>query len=230
MIQIETKTILLTLTYLVGAGELILAIFFWVTHSKNEIRKVMALLAFSTGMWVILSGITSYVPYSTLGHYEMALLYISGALLLTALLHLSLIMPYPFIRIDRLHVFLMYFPSVLLSYILIFSRTIVESFDGSSTWAGVVIGGPLYSLYNIYSFLLFTLAISIIFFRIQRLDGLHKKNMQIVVWSVLLGGLPAVVLFLILPIFTPSININSLFGVIPSAVWVGGTTYIIIKK
>lgn len=224
------KYILLTLTYLVGAGELALAIFFWVTHSKSEIRKVMALLAFSTGVWAMLSAATSYVPYSVFGYFEMALVYIFGALLMTALLHLSLITPYPFVRLDKLHTFLIYFPLSFLSYSLLFSRTVVKSFTGSPTWAGLVIGGPLYSLYNIYFFLVFILAIGIIFFRLRRFDGLHKQNMRIFIWSVILGGLPGVVLFLILPSFIPDLNVNPLLGVIPSVIWVGGTTYIVLKK
>ncbi len=224
------KIFLLTLTYLVGTGELILALYFWINNSKNEIRKVMALLSFSTGMWVVLGAVTSYVPYSTFGYYEMTLVYIFGALLLTALLHLSLIMPYPLFLFDKLHAFLIYFPLMFLSYALLFSRTIVQSFTGSSTWAGIVIGGPLYTMYNVYLFLLFVLAIGIITFRIQRLDGFQKQNMRIFVWSIVLGGLPAVILFLILPNFIPDLNVNGLLGVIPSAIWVGGTTYIVMRK
>jgi len=47
------KTLLLTLTYLVGIGELILAGYFWKTHSGSEIRKVMGMLSMVTGLWVL---------------------------------------------------------------------------------------------------------------------------------------------------------------------------------
>lgn len=224
------KEFLLITTYLVGAGELFLAGYFWKTNSGNEIRKLMTLLSFSTGMWVILSAVTSYVPYSSLGHYEMALVYIFGALLLTTLLHLSLIMPFPLLRLDRLHIVLMYFPLAFLSYMLLFSETIVESFVGTPTWAGIVIGGPLFSMYNVYLLLLFILAASIILYRLRRLGGFQKKNMQIFFWSLLFGGLPAVVLYLVLPNFIPDLDINTLFGVIPSVIWVGGTGYIVTRK
>ncbi len=224
------KFFLLSITYLVGILELILGIFFWVTNSKNEIRKVMALLAFSTGIWVVLSGVTSYVPYSRLGHYEIAIVYIFGALLLTALLHLTLIMPYPFFRFDKLHILLLYFPLTFLSYALLFSRTIVESFTGSPTWAGIIFGGPLFSMYNIYLFFLFVLSTGIIFYRLPKLDGVHKQNMKILVWSVILGGLPGIILLLILPTFLPELDINPLLGVIPSAIWVGGVAYIVTRR
>lgn len=225
-----TKNILLTLTYLVGAGELILAIYFWVTNSKNEIRRVVSLLALSTGMWVILGAVTSYVPYSTTGHYLMALDYIFGLSLLTILVHLVLIMPFPVARIDRFHIGLLYFPVVLFSYILLFSRTIVYSFQGSPTESGTITGGPLFGLYNIYLLLLFALAVIVAFVRIRKLDGLHRSNMTIFIWSVILGGSPGIFFYLVLPTFASHIAFNTLFGVIPSVIWIGGTTYIALKK
>lgn len=225
-----TKDILLVLTYLVGAGELALAIFFWVTHSKNEIRKVMALLSLSTGVWVILSGLTSYVPYSTTGYYEMAALYALGALLVTAIVHLGIVFPFPMFRFDRLHAFLIYLPVVLISYILFFSKTIVLTFNGSATWSGSITGGPLYTLYNLYLLLAYVLALVILAYRARKLDGLHRQNLTIMFWSFVLGGLPGVISYLVIPIVTGVLGYNSLVGVIPTAIWIGGTCYILLKK
>lgn len=224
------KTLLLTLTYAVGIGELILGVYFWVTHSKSEIRRVMALLAFSTGTWVILSAVTSYVPYTAIGRYEMASVYILGSLLLTALLHLTLIFPFPIMRLDKLHILLLYLPLAIFSYILLTTNLIVNSFIGNTNWAGTVIGGPLFDLYNIYSILLFIVSIGVLTNRLGKLDGIHKKNIQIFAWSVILGGLPGVIFYLLLPTFYPQIVVNSLIGALSSAIWVGGTTYIVLRK
>jgi len=226
----DTKTILLTLTYLVGAGELILAIYFWATHSKSEIRKVIALLAFSTGIWVVLSAATSYISYSSFGYLLMALVYIFGLILITTLLYLILIMPFPLLKFDKIHKLLMYFPVLIFGFMLIYSKTIIESFTGSATLVGKIIGGPLYGLYNFYLVLIFLTSVVLAFARIKKLDGIHKRNMVILIWSVILGGTPAIILYLIFPIVAPSININDLIGVIPSFIWVGGVTYIALKK
>ncbi|GEM_PF-5917806 len=224
------KTFLLTATYLVGIGELALAVFFWVTHSKSEIRKVMALLAFSTGMWVILSALTSYVSYSELGKYQVALVYVFGLVLLTCLVHLTLIFPFRLIHLDRFHVFLMYVPVIIFSYISLATSLIVLTFTGDPNNVGDIVGGPLYGLYNIYAFILFIASIIILITRARKLDGLHRKNIQIFGWSVFLGGLPGVIFYLLIPTFSPQIIINSLFGVLSSLIWVSGTTYIINRR
>lgn len=146
------KTLLLTLTYLVGIGELILAIYFWVTNSKNEIRKVMALLALSTGIWVITSGLTLCVSQTPITTFFMQLVFVSGALLITALLHLSLIFPNKLIQLDPLHGWLLYGPAIVFTLIMFVSDSIVMGFTGSVTDVGRIIPGPLYSLYNLYVF------------------------------------------------------------------------------
>ena len=224
------KTLLLFSTYIIGIGEILLGIYFLYTNSKNEIRRVISLFAFSTGIWAILSGITSYTAYSALGRIEIAGVYFFGALLLMAILHLSFIMPYPLIRFDKWHAFLFYLPLLFLAYILFFSRTIILSFEGSTSWAGIIIGGPLFGLYNIISFFIFTSAVITLFYRANKLDGIHKKNLKLVAWSILLGGLPGSIIFFIISTFFPSFYINSLIGVLPSVIWIGVTTYIVLKK
>lgn len=226
------KTFLLTATYLVGIGELILAIFFWVTHSKNEIRKVMALLAFSTGMWVITSAIVSFADANQFVFFVLSLVYFFGVILMTALLHLALLFPYPLLRLDRLHAWLLYVPAIIFSFIAISTKTIVADYIVNVHISGNVVSGPLHALYNFYLLLLFILSLAIFLYRIRKTDGIHKRNLSIVFWSVLIGGSIPVWLDLIIPIVSHGLydQSNYLIGNIATVIWLGATTYIITKK
>lgn len=224
------KTFLLTATYAVGIGELILAIYFWVTNSKNEIRRVMALLAFSTAVWVIFSGLTSYHSYTLFGYYENAIVYLFGAFVVLSLLHLSLITPYKLFALDRLHVFLLYLPLAFFTYMLFFSRTIVFTFNGSQNDVGNIFGGPLLGMYNTYLLSLFLCTLGIFIYRIRHSDGIHRKNSILVFLSVILGGLPGAVLYLLIATVTPHLPVNTLIGVIPTGIWIGLTSYILLRK
>lgn len=224
------KTVLLTLTYLVGIGELILAIYFWVTNSKSEIRRVMALLAFSTGMWVIASGLTSYVPQTPLTTFYMRLVFIFGALLITALLHLTLVYPTQMIRLDSFHGWLLYLPTIFLSLIMVTSNTIVAGFTGSATDSGRIIPGPIYNLYNMYVFGVYIVAVVLLFYRQRRADGMFKKNLRLIFWSVVIGGIPPVIIDLLIPVFTKGIYPNANYGAISTIIWLGVTTYIVLRK
>lgn len=223
-----TKTILLTLTYLVGIGELILAAYFWINNSKSEIRRVMSLLALSTGMWAITSGLTSYTTPSQLVSLSLSFLFFFGALTVTALLHLVLIFPYKIRPIDLLHITLLYVPVGLFASMSFFTKTIVASYSVSTDIVGYVHPGPLFSLYEVYISLVFFAALYILYRKIASLDGLHKKNSRIFFWSVLIGGFPAIALNLLFAFF--GILVNPLIPVVFSLFWVGGTSYIITRK
>lgn len=224
------KTILLTLTYLVGAGELILAIYFWATNSKNEIRRVMALLAFSTGMWVITSGLTSYVSENTFSVFCMRIVFVSGMLLITALLHLTLVYPTQIQRLDNFHGWLLYLPAIIFGIISLTSNTIVTGFTGSATDTGRIIPGPLYNLYNIVIFGTYILACALLFIRRQKADGIHKKNLNLIFWSVVIGGIPAVIIDLIIPIVSRGVYPNANYGAMSTVIWLGVMTFIVKRK
>lgn len=223
------KEIVLTSCYVIAACELVLGFYFLATNSKIEIRKVMALLSFSTAIWVALSAVTSYHPYSSIGYFETAILFLSASVLITAILHFSLIYPFKLFRFDRLHVFLLYLPTVLFGWNLFFSRTIVSTFYGSPTDPGGVVGGPLYVQYNVYLAVIYLVAMTILVYRIIHSAGYFKKALSLVLSSFIFGGLPGVIFYLIVPSFSSGVTANPFIGVIPTIIWVGVTSYIVIK-
>lgn len=224
----EVKTFLLITTYLIGAGELFLAFFFLITHSKSEIRKVMALLFFCTGVWAITNGFTSYVNPSLWVDWNLKIVFISGITVVASLLHLSIIFPYRTFTFDKLHSFLIYAPALFLSTVLLLSSTIINSYTVARDNVGIVHPGPLFIFYNIILAIYYFLAVAILILKERKLDGMHKLNIRLFMAGVIIGGFPAI--FLNVLFAFSGIYINPLLPVIFSVIWVGFTTYIIIKK
>ena len=222
------KTFLLTATYAVGIGELILAIYFWITNSKSEIRRVMALLALVTAIWVIGNAIASYTNASLLVDYTLKILYCSGLLIVVVLVHLSLIYPFKIINIDRYHRILLYTPAVMISYLVFFSKAIIVGYEISPLIPGNVIPGPAFSLFNIVIALYFFAYIIITSIRISNLDGINRKNTILLLISVVVGGLFAIVGNILYSFST--IMFNPLVTVIPSIAWVAAIIYIVNKS
>lgn len=223
------KTLLLTLTYIIGSGELILAIYFWITNSKNEIRRVMALLAFSTGMWVITSAIVAYKSTSQINNFINALVFCFGVILITALIHLFLIYPYRILKIDWLHIVLLYFPALIFSASALFTKSIASGSTGGLINVGSVIPCRLYPVYNIILFLIFIIAILLAIYRYKKSDGSNKKNLSIIISSIIIGAIPAVYYDLLNYFINPEMRGNSLWGNIGTIIWVGVTAFIIYK-
>lgn len=160
----------------------------------------------------------------------MRIVFASGVLLITALLHLALIYPNQLIRLDRFHGWLLYGPAIVFSLISFFSNSIVLGFTGSATDSGRILPGPLYPMYNLFIFAVFIIATVLFFRRGRASEGQHKKNLRLIAWSVLIGGMPAIFIDLLVPIFTVGVYPNANYSAISTICWLGVSTYIVMKK
>lgn len=192
----------------------------------------MSLLAFCTGMWVVTSALGAYVNPSAFTSFTLSLVYVFGALLITALLHLTIVFPYPFVRFDKLHAILLYLPAIIFSLIALVTKTIVKDYIVNPSIPGVIVSGPLHHLYNYFVLGFFLLSLMILFLRISRTDGIHRQNVKVVFWSIFLGGSLPVWVDLLIPNFFPQMYVqtNFLYGNIATVVWLGLTSYIVLKK
>lgn len=216
------KILLLSLTYAVGVGELILAGYFWVTNSKNEIRKVVALLGFATAMWGTSNAVTGVI----LNEWDVYA-NIFGPLLLTALIHLAIIFPHRLFTFDRFHAAALYGLWALFSYLVLGTDTIVVDMYVRNN-AAYTTSGPLFTLFNIYLGALYFCGLGLLVWKTRRLDGAARRNTKILFWSLLIAGLPGV--FFAIFHFMKDVPFNYLYGPISSVVWLGATMYIVRKS
>lgn len=224
------KTLLLSATYVVGVGELFLAWYFWKTNSGSEIRKVMSLFALSLGTWVTTSALTSYRNLDIVVEVFTPIAFVFGMLIVFALLHISLIFPYPITRMDRIGKLFLYVPCLIFLVILTTTDTVVNGYVSTVNDPGRVTPGPLYILYNYIILFYYALSLVILFYRFNKSDGTHKRILKIFTYSILFGGLPAVLLDLVIPIFFPNVLPNILLANLATGVWLGVTSLVVFRK
>lgn len=220
---------LVVLTYAVGIGELLLAEYFWKTNTGQTIRRVMSLLSASTALWVLTSAYVAYKPSSPFVDVMGNIVFFAGLMLLTSLVWLVLIFPYQSVRIDRLHVVLLYVPVLLFTTILFTTKTILAGTIADANNVGTTVPGPLYWIYNSYELVLYLVCIGTLIFRSRHFSGYNKRNVLITLASLIFGGLPGVFLDLVAPFFN-LYNVNYLYGNLASVFWLGGVTYILVSK
>lgn len=222
------KTPLLTLTYLVGIGELILAVFFWMTRGNNQVRRVICLIAFSLGVWVLLNALTAYQNPSKAIDFASSFIYLSVVVFVTAAVHFALLFPIPFVRLDRLHVFLLYLPASLSIYPIFFTRTIVRGYVLNPSISGYSLPGPLYGEFSTFLTVVLIITLWLLARQVMRTDGVLRRNATIVFWSLLVpivGGIGYN-----LPHELRGTEYNSLVAPLLTSFWVILTSYIVLRK
>lgn len=223
------KTALLLLTYSVGIGELILAIYFWATNSKNEIRRVMALISFSLGMWLFLVAIIAYNNGNWVLYVDR-IVYAIGAILLTAVFHLTVVYPYKLFSFDRLHIVLLYIPAFLLAILSIFTPAIIKGVIlGTAIDSEQDIGGVAHPLYNGILLTFFLLSIGFLFFRLSRTSVPQRNDVKLILTSLILGGAPSMYVDVVAPLFGFPV-FNYLYGSVFTGLWLGVVIWILFKK
>lgn len=220
---------LIAINYAIGIGELVLGLFFIKTNSGNEIRKVMAFLAFITGLWVLVITFNAYNINVNSAAQLDKWTYVFGAFIVTALFNLALIFPYRLLRLDWLHYVLLYVLPFFLSALALSSNEIIRSYSTGIGNSGTWYGGSLYWIYNLYMFVMYTGTVAIFFHRYPKMDGIHRKNLRLVIYSIVLGGIPAVLFDIVIPLFTNQGRFP-LIGTTSTVVWLGVTAWIIRKK
>ncbi len=223
------KELAIIATYLIGLGEVLLGLFFWKTNGNQIIRKILGFLAIVTGAWVLSTVGAAYTENATAQNLLPRLTYAFGVFMVTAVLLFSLLFPLPIIRIDRFHIFLLFIPAIIFSFEIFGTNTVLNYYVSSSTFQGAWHGGPLFQYYNIYLIALYTLAIGILLYRLRKADVTYRHTLLPVALSFVLGGLPGVINDLIIPLFTGYAK-DPLYGTSATLVWLGVTSYIVLKK
>lgn len=223
------KEFLIWISYAIVAGALFLALFFLKTQSGSVIRRMMALLAASTGMWVLATTLGAYNANGDITNITSRWTYVFGLLMVTSLFLFSSQFPVASFRLDRWHLVFIGAATAAFSIFILSSSDIIASYSASPAEQGTWHGGSLYWLYNVYLFLFYFGSLIILLAKTNRTDGILRRNLQLVTTSIFLGGMPGVVNDLLLPLFTNTAR-TPLIGTISTILWLGMTSYILVKK
>ncbi len=189
----------------------------------------MAFLSLATGIWVVANAFTSYSGSSEVIKSVDNLTFSLAPFMVTALFNLALLYPYPLIRLDKLHYVLMYIPSVMFAAILVKDQPSIAQSVFNPNVSGKWSGGPLYPFYTFFILIVFLISIVVFWLQYKKADGIHRRNTLGVMLSLFLGSLPSIYLDVIVPIFTNG-GSYPLIGPISTIIWLGTTSYIVMRK
>lgn len=223
------KDLLIILGYAVGVGEIFLAAYFWRTNSGSQIRRVLVFLALATSLWVLSIVSIAYAQPGIGWENQFKLAYVFGPLMSTVLLHFALVYPIPSIRLDRWHVVLLYVPWFIFAWITLASFSVVATFRSSATFSGEWTEGVLFPPYAVIIASSFVAAMTALLMKQRVLDGMQKKNLTIVILAVLVGGLPALLVDVVIPMFT-GLAQYPYIGTLSTGIWLGTMSYMVTRK
>jgi hypothetical protein len=216
-------------SYVLSVGILTLAAYFAKSNSGSPVRRAMAFLSFSTGMWVLATTVGVYHTPDTITLWSAPLTYVFGVIVVTGLVIFSLEFPASSFGLDARHITFLFIPVAIFTYLLLATPLIIADYQAGPNVQGVWIGGPLYNLYNIYLTVFYIAALVILASKFSKVDGINRANLGIVFWAFLLGGSPAVVNDLIVPLFVNHAS-TPFIGTMSTIAWLGLTSYILVKK
>ena len=100
----------------------------------------------------------------------------------------------------------------------------------STSISGQLIEGPLYNIYNAYILTLYLAFVVVAIKKLRVLDGVLKINVAWIFWSVIIAGLPALIIDVVIPMISDSIKPNTLYSNILTIIWLGVMAKIVIQK
>jgi hypothetical protein len=155
--------------------------------------------------------------------------HVFGLFVVTSLFCFALLFPIARRAIDRLHYLFIYSVPVVFSVIVMSSTVFLAGFSATATNSGSWYGGSLYWLYSLYLLLMYAATVIVLVSKYRAIDGTLRSNLVAVLWSVILGGFPAVVTDVLFPLFTNEGRF-AIVGSLSTVAWLGMTSYIVLKK
>ncbi|MFH0952587.1 MAG: histidine kinase N-terminal 7TM domain-containing protein [Patescibacteria group bacterium] len=208
---------------IIGIIELFLGFFIFFRYQKQKIPLFYSLFIFGVAIWVIGNGL-AYIGDLD---FWARVTYVGATLLAAFFVLFTMVFPYQEKVINR------GIKLLLLALVLVFSITIfidgwfVESFTDVFGREGNNFG-LLYYPFMIYIPALLAWGILLLVNKFKKSDGIHRWQLKYLLVGVIFSGVFGLNFNLILPAL--GVSYLGYIGPGSSIIWLGFTTYIILKK
>lgn len=213
---------------IIGLLEFILAIFIFIKYQKNAAITAFGFFTLGVSGWVLANGPTLLLPNSNILYDPIIRLAFIFPLFFLNFFYLFVTnYPYPDPQQGRKSLLFIFLPTIVFSLLIFFSRSLVIGFN--NTPKGESNYGPDYWIYSFYLFFIFTFSVFEVILKINKVDGVHKKNLRIFSVAVFVSGLIGFLSHIILPYF---LHVSTPVWVGPgsSLIWLVSIGYVLFKK
>lgn len=213
---------------IIALTELFIGFWFLVKYKNNQATFWYGLVCLGVTLYVGANGI-GYLGIFLNGNIAERIAWL-GALLFT-ISFLSFVYSYPVVKKKAADLMvLIIWPLAVFAPVFLWTNFIIKNNGILHYREGYTRAFGEYFWYFLIFFLVYWLwSIIILGQRLKDSDGLHRRNLMIILWGVLISLFAGVIFDIILPLTHPLSNfgyIGSLF----TSVWLGVTSYILLKK
>ena len=207
--------------------ELIICFYIFFTNPKSEIRRVYSSFIFSVFLWGISNALMVAVSDLNNAFFWGKLTYLAAGLIAVFLLYFSWIFPYKKSEVTLFKKIILILPPVIISLLLYFTNWIVDKPVFRHGINDLTLGSAYY-LYVLFFAGYIIWGLVNLFKKYFNSDGVHRWQLKILLWGLLISATLGMTTNLFLPMF--DITHYGLYGPISSVAWLGVTSYIVFKK
>lgn len=207
--------------------ELILAIYLFKSRVRGHIIYSFTLFIFGVALWVFGNGLYRLVGTNDAALWWMNLNHLSAGIIAVGLLYFSYAFPYQTVAFKRHHIVAFIVPLVVLGYLLFGTNTLITKITGETPNRVQVIG-QTYVLFALWFLIYMGWAFFNLIRKYRTAGGASRRLQKL----TLLSLLASFILGSLFDLFFPLFGGPQLFyvGTESSIIWLGVTTYIVIRR
>jgi hypothetical protein len=212
----------------IGLIEVVLGLWFLYRYKRTATNNWYIAFVLSIAFWVLANaGIYFFANNLDKAQFYNELTWLGGVFIAFTFLFFSFYFPISLKPVKGYSYFLIIIPLILFVYLIFFSSLFVTSmaFEGNNQ---KFFTGSLFFLFPAYFFIYWTWGIINLVRKLKRTDGIHVQQLKLLLTGVIISSVFIVIFDLIYPLMGKAV-ISGL-GPELSIIWLGFTSYIILKK
>ncbi|MFH1366549.1 MAG: histidine kinase N-terminal 7TM domain-containing protein [Patescibacteria group bacterium] len=212
----------------IGLIEVFLGLWFLFRYKRSAINNWYVVFVSSVAFWVLANaGIYFYTNNLDQAQFYNQLTWLGGVFVAFAFLFFSFYFPITLKPVKRYSYLLIIIPLILFVYLIFFSDLFVTgmAFEGNNQ---KFFTGSLFFLFPVYFFFYWIWGIINLLLKLKTTDGIHVQQLKLLLTGVIISSVFIVIFDLIYPLIGKAV-ISGL-GPELTLVWLGFTSYIILKK
>lgn len=209
---------------IIAIVEFILGLYILIKHQSQKIPIYYSLFIFSVVIWVLSNGIFVL----TVSNFWGDLAFVGAILLVAFFLVFAWVFPYEDKIIGVKRKLFLILPVIFFIVTLYINGIFIKEYSDPFHGGSHDIHGPIYYFFVVYILTCFIWGISVLINKFKKSDGIHRWQLKYFLIGIILSCIFGVTFNLILPLF--GVSSYSSYGPASTIIWLGFTSYIILKK
>ena len=201
--------------------------FYILIRKQGEIARVYGLFVFGVIVWVLSLGLELGLKNLDYAFLASNFTYVAAACIASIFVYFSLVFPFKTRPLKKLDFLAIISPGIIVLLLILFTDLLTKELIVHD-WGRETTLGAAYHFYSIYFLGFMTWGLVNLFKKYKISDGVHRWQIKYFLWGIIISLAFGLFFDLILPWFGNYKLVH--IGAEASIVWLGFTSYIILKK